>query len=416
VTGRETLAAAAALVVLAVSWGLVHADFFTRDEITDLPVYQRYGDRVVDGDVPYADFRVEYPPGALPVFIVPSLLSDSDRGYRRVFDALMFACTAAILLLVALTLSHLRVGAPRAWAVLGFVAVSPLLVGSVLLTRFDLWPAALLSAALAALVAGRDRLGSVLLGAGIAAKLYPVVLLPLLGAWLWRRGGRGHALGGLALAAAVPAVAYLAFLAVDPHPVLLSISRQVGRPLQIESLGAAVLVALHHVAGMPLGWASSHGSQNLTGAVADVAAVLLTLVQIGVLVWLWVRFARGPAEPARLVRYSAAVVVTFVAFGKVLSPQFLIWLVPLVPLVQGRRGLRATGMLAAALVLTQVWFPDRYWDYVFTFDPAASAAVLARDLALVALAVTLVGLGRTSRAVRAAAPPQEAAHVQPRPP
>ena len=47
--------------------------------------------------------------------------------------------------------------------------------------------------ALAALVSGRDRLGSLALGAAIAAKLYPLVLLPLLAAWLWRRGGRRHA-------------------------------------------------------------------------------------------------------------------------------------------------------------------------------------------------------------------------------
>jgi hypothetical protein len=172
-----------------------------------------------------------------------------------------------------------------------------------------------------------------------------------------------------------------------------------------------VLVGLHHVAGMPLDWASSHGSKNLTGAAAAVAAVLLSLAQVAALVWLWIRFARGPAEPARLVRYAAAAVVVFVAFGKVLSPQFLIWLVPLVPLVEGRRGLRATGVLAAALVLTQLWFPKRYWDYVFTFDQASSSAVLARDLTLVALAVALLGLGRSQRAARVAARSQETAHA-----
>jgi hypothetical protein len=42
--------------------------------------------------------------------------------------------------------------------------------------------------------------------------------------------------------------------------------------LQIASLGAAVLLALHQL-GMPLGWSSSHGSQNLTGTVATVASI-----------------------------------------------------------------------------------------------------------------------------------------------
>jgi uncharacterized membrane protein len=343
-----------------------------------------------DGDVPYADFRVEYPPGALPVFVVPSLLADIEHGYRRVFEALMFACAAGALLLVALTLSQLGITGPRAWLALGFVAVSPLLLGPVVLTRFDLWPAVLVVAALAALVAGRDLLGALVLGCAIAAKLYPVVLVPLLAAWLWRRGGRRHALLGLALAAAVPVAGYLAFLVAEPEPVLSSIGRQLSRPLQLESLGAAVLVTLHNVAGMPLEWASSHGSQNLTGAAAAVAAVLLSLLQVAALAWLWVRFARGPAEPERLVRFAAAAVVVFVAFGKVLSPQFLIWLVPLVALVDGRRGVRAMGMLAVALVLTHLWFPRRYWDYVYTFDGLTASLVLARDLALVALVVLLV--------------------------
>jgi uncharacterized membrane protein len=395
----ELGAALAALAVFLGSWALVHADVFTRDEISDLPVYQRYGDRIEDGDVPYADFRVEYPPLALPAFAVPSLLSGSERGYRRVFEGLMAACGAAALLLVALTLSRLGVEGLRTWLALGLVAVSPLLLGPVVLTRFDLWPAALTTAALAALVYGRDRLGALALGGAIAAKLYPVVLLPIVGAWLWRRGGRRHAVTGLAIAAAVPLLAYLAFLVVEPHPVLVSIGRQLGRPLQMESLGAAVLVALHHLTAMPLDWASSYGSQNLAGAAAAVAAVLLSLAQVAVLAWIWVGFARGPAEPARLLRYSAAAVVAFVALGKVLSPQFLIWLVPLVPLVLGRRGLRAAALLATALVLTQLWFPRRYWDYVYTFDDTASWLVLLRDLVLVALVVALVApLRATARA------------------
>ena len=70
-----------------------------------------------------------------------------------------------------------------------------------------------------------------------------------------------------------------------------------------------------------------------------------------------------------------------------LSPQYLIWLVPLVPLVRGRRGVAALVALTAALVLTQVWFPFRYWAYVGKFHLAG--VVLARDLVLVALVAVL---------------------------
>ena len=106
-----------------------------------------------------------------------------------------------------------------------------------------------------------------------------------------------------------------------------SVWRQLGRPLQIESLGSGVLLALHHALGMPLGWASGSGSQNLTGTVAGVAATVTTIAGAAALLLVWVRYARGDIESdARFVRYAAAAVVAFVAFGKVVSPQFLIWL------------------------------------------------------------------------------------------
>ncbi len=77
----------------------------------------------------------------------------------------------------------------------------------------------------------------------------------------------------------------------------------------------------------------------------------------------------------------------FIVLGKLLSPQFLIWLVPLVPLVRGRRGAAASALLAAAFVMTQVFFPSRYSEYVFHLHLAG--LVLARNLVLIGLLVLL---------------------------
>jgi hypothetical protein len=104
----------------------------------------------------------------------------------------------------------------------------------------------------------------------------------------------------------------------------------------------------------------------------------------------WIAFGRTPPTRDGLIRASAAALVVFIAFGKVLSPQFLIWLTPVVPLVRGRRGLLAAGLLLVAIVLTQLWFPFRYWDYVNDFDGTASWLVFGRNIVLLALAVLLV--------------------------
>jgi hypothetical protein len=214
--------------------------------------------------------------------------------------------------------------------------------------------------------------------------------VPLLLAWTWRRRGRREAAIVVGLCGAVVVAAYLPFLLVSPDGVASSVWRQLSRPLQIESAGAAVLLALHHVAGMPLGWESSHGSQNLTGGVAVAAATTTAIVQVAVLVLLWRRFARRPADGARLVRYAAAALVAFVALGKVLSPQFLVWLLPVVPLVAPPAGAVASVLLVAACLATRGWFPGRYWDLVYDFDALASWLVVGRDFLLGALLALLL--------------------------
>jgi len=321
------LAAFAAIAVFVGTWTALHYGFYTHRQIVDTPVYQRYGNEIAHGHVPYRDFQLEYPPGALPMFALPGLVShgghdqDVRPGFRRTFETLMWMCGALALLAMALVL---RVIGGALWAPLLFAALAPLALGTVILSRFDLWPALLAVAGVAALVYRRFRLGHVLLGLGAAAKFYPGVLLPIAVAYTWKTRGRREALLCLAVALGVFAAVFLPFVVLAPGGVWHSVSVQLGRPLQVESLGAAFLLVGHHVFGFGLAGETSHGSQNVAGGAANVLGVLTTLLQAGVLVWIWWSFARGPATARELVRSSAAAICAFVAFGKVLSPQFLI--------------------------------------------------------------------------------------------
>src|SRR6266545_40477 len=357
-----------AVVLFLVVWGVLHRGFFTHHPIVDTPVYERYGSAMDDGRVPYRDFSVEYPPGALPVFVLPALGDVDSETFRVRFEGLMVSLGEAMLVCVALAL---------------------LAVGAVVLSRFDLWPAALTAASLAALVAGRGRLGHATLGAAVAAKLYPAVLAPLALVYVWRRAGRREALVCGGILAGVVAAAFAPFVAVAPGGVWDGLWNQASRPLQIESLGSGFLLAAHHAFGTGVTMRSSHGSQNLEGALPDALAVAQSAVQALILVAIWVAFARGPAGRERLVVAAAAALCALVALGKVFSPQFLIWLIPVVPLVRGRRGLYASALLALALVLTQIWFPYRYWALALRFDELPSWLVLGRDLVLIALVAVL---------------------------
>jgi hypothetical protein len=383
----------AAVGLFAVSLTLLHWGWYQHALILDTVEYHRYGSAIVDGKVPYRDFGVEYPPGALPVFAAPAVGKPAFTLYNREFQVLMALCGAGALAAMAVVLRSLNASVERTAAALGFFALAPLVLGSVILYRYDLWPAALTVAGIAGILAARQRLGFAALGLGIAAKAFPAVVLPPALVYVWRTRGRREALVCLGVAAAVVAVVVVPFLVLAPNGVWESIVHQASRPLQIESLGSAVLLAAHHLGGLALTLDSSHGSQNLGGSLPDAVGAASSALLAAALVVTWVAAVRGPATPERLVRFAAASVVAFAAFGKVLSPQFLIWLIPLVPLVRGRRGLVASGLLAVALLLTQVWFPIRYWDLVH-FEAFPSWVVFARDLVLVALLAVLMAPAR----------------------
>src|SRR4051795_7617287 len=127
---RAVVAAAVAMIVFGAAWGLLHRGFYTHSEIVDTPVYQNYGDAMVDGKVPYRDFGLEYPPAALPVFVVPSLLR-SPKGdldaYQDRFELLMVVGGELAVLFVLSALFSLGAGPRRLTLALGFAAAAPLL-------------------------------------------------------------------------------------------------------------------------------------------------------------------------------------------------------------------------------------------------------------------------------------------------
>jgi hypothetical protein len=320
--------------------------------------------------------------------LVPSYLGWS---YPTSFAVVMGLCGAGCIAAAASALRTVGASAERTWPALLAIGVSPLLLGSLFDTRFDLWPTLLAVAALAALVHERPVASGALLGLGFAAKLWPAVLLPIAVTHVWRRRGREHALASVAAFVAPAAACFLPFAFLSPGGLHAMFADQLDRPLQVESLGAAVLMAAQHLGLRATTTIDSHGAQALAGDGAGLAATVSTVFEIAAVVAVWVAFARrrdGDGETALLA--AAAAVSALVAFDRVLSPQYLVWLVPFVFLVRGARGFLAGGLLFLALGLTQTWFPRNYWSLALGHASPWSWCLLARDLALVALAGALL--------------------------
>ncbi len=397
---RTLLAVVLAAGGFLVSWGVIHHGPYAGGQLIDTPGYAHYADEMRAGLVPYRDFAIEYPPAALPSFLIPSVLAGSGSqfsAYVRNFELLMAVCGAFAMGLGAFVLARQHVDTPRLIVGVGFAALTPLLIGSVILSRYDLWPVALTIGSLAAIVTARERIAFGLLALAVAAKAYPIVILPLALVYVWRNSGRRKTIGCAAIFATVLIVCFLPFVILAPHGVWSSIHGQLSRPLEIESLGASILLAAHHLIGAQLSLIASHGSQNLGGPTAAGFASVQSLLQIAAVLVVWLRFVRGPATQRRLLVGSTAAVCAFVVFDHVLSPQYLIWLAPLVVALPGRRGLAATGLLALAMGLTQIWIPALFWQLT-RFETLPSWAVLGRDLVLLALLATVVWLDVPNRA------------------
>jgi len=342
-------------------------------------LYQGFAHAVFDGRVPYRDFFMEYPPGALAVFLPPDVFGPTH--YNAAFKTLMAVCGAATIVAVALLLARLGATRARTWIALVLLAVSPVALGPISLNTYDAWPALLTVVALALLLAAAPVAAFAVLGLAFASKVYPVVLLPPALVYIWRTGGRAKASRALAAFAAVAALVVVPFLALAPHGLAESFRAQAGRALQVESLGGSLLAVADR-----LGWYSAtvvhrtgHAiSYDLTGSLPRALAAASSVAQaLVVLVVTWL-YLRGRDEPRRLLVACAAAISGFLAFTRFFSPQYLVWLLPFVVLL----GAAAWLLAAVALVLAQIWF-FHYHD-VFALGGYVWLVCL-RDVLVVAL-------------------------------
>jgi hypothetical protein len=251
--------------------------------------------------------------------------------------------------------------------------------------------------ALVALLREQRVLALASLGVGGVAKLYPLALVPLA---LLAQRGRAHVRRDLLVVAATTLAFALPFILIAPRGVAHVGRLLVERPLQVESLGASILLVAHRLGPYePTIYLSGASSWDLAGPAARAVAIVGSLVEAAALVAVWTFFARGPRGPRDLLLAAAAAVVGFVTFGKVLSPQYLVWIAAVVPLALGRVRQFALAATVVAALLTQYIYDYGYDDLLRAGN--ASWVMLARNLVLLALFLVLL-LDLRARASEAA--------------
>jgi uncharacterized membrane protein len=384
---RDLATVAAGTLILLASLFLPWVGIGDTVHLGDVRHYYVLAHAILNGQVPYHDFFVDYPPGALPAFVAPALITHGVSSYGLAFQWLVVAMTILLAIAVVVAL-HRR--APR-WAVLVGVAVvclSPALIGRVYLVRFDVFPALLTAVALAAVVRGRYPTAAVLLGVASAAKVYPVVLVPLVLLVALQRDSRRRAVQTAAGFVAAFGALVVPFLVLGAGGVAYSFKVQFTRLLEIESIGASILLCAHQL-GAYTPHVHEGFSFELTGGLPALVGAVQTILLVLCVGGAWLLFRRSSRDSDTFLLAAAAVITGVVAFDKVLSPQYLVWLVPVMALISGMGVARlALPLFGLASVLTASYFPSRFYDLRHLGDSAW--IVLARNVVLIVLTFVLL--------------------------
>ena len=398
---RSRLARALPAVALAVLWAVATTvGPFSDTTVNDLFVYRTYAELLAGGGLPYVDFGFEYPPlAALPIGLA-GLPGRDETTYAVSFAVLMAGCALAGQQLVARLAGDRRTGLVVAW----LIALEPVLIGASLRTHFDALPIAIALGGLLAFARERPDLGFVVLGLGTMTKLFPGLLAVVAVVWLVARGERRAALRGAAI---FVAVVVLVSLPLAGSGYVDSFRFHLDRPVQIESTPASVLFALgdSQVTGTNLR-PDRFKSNGLDDGHAELVEALFAAALVLTLAGVVALASRG-RDVRHLVLSGFAALLAFVTLGKVLSPQYVIWLAPFAALasVWGQRAVAA--LTAAAIVLTHAEFPSRYFDLI-NEKTDVIVVVAARNALLLVALVLLVA--RLTRSGDAATPPASAPH------
>ncbi|MFI1260912.1 MULTISPECIES: glycosyltransferase family 87 protein [Streptomyces] len=343
------------------------------DVTTDVSViYQGWFDVLRSGTFPRADVTWQYPPAAALAILSPALLPFLD--YAPAFFTLVLLTDAVVLAL------FLRAGRrpghrpAGAWVWIAGVA----LLGPTAYARYDLMVTAVAVAALFAAVR-RPRVAGALIAFGALLKVWPALLLT--GAAV--RGRRARALWWSAGATAAGLTLF--FVAAAPG-ALAFLTFQRERGTEVESLGALVFHFARHF-GWPGQVLLNYGSLEFLGpgvALAGTVALTLSLAAAGWL-FLWRVRARRPG-PATLCEAAFTATLLFTTTSRVISPQYMLWLVGLAAVCVTVRGCRQTPPAVLVLLATGVTlleFPVRFADVVAS-DPKGIALLVVRNGLLVA--------------------------------
>ncbi|WP_165840987.1 glycosyltransferase family 87 protein [Larkinella punicea] len=372
---------AGAMGILLLSYGFLLWQRKATAPPADMKLYFSVSTQLSEGKIPYRDFTVEYPPLALLPLAIPHLLTAGLTLDYRAYSLLYLLETFLLLLLIAFTLQQVARLWPESlspWRLLAVYLLLVILSKDFVFWRYDLFPAWLTLLALLAVLKKQPLLAGMWIGLAIMAKLYPVILVPVmlvyyLAGQQYRASVRLVAGTGLAVA-----LVLLPVVLLSGNQVFSFLTYHQLRGLQIESV-AAGLVLLGHLTDLTrvsteFNYGAFHLEASGVGPVLKALPVVFLAAFSGLLALGWFRFRReygqtGTVSADSLLRFLLGALLVFISTNKVFSPQYLIWLLPFVLFLP----VKQIAWMGFIFLLTTLVYPVFYGQLV---DPTVFGVLL----------------------------------------
>ncbi|SKA88837.1 Protein of unknown function [Agreia bicolorata] len=347
----------------------------------DLPLYRRWAVAAETfGQWPGIHFEWVYPIGA----ILPISISNiaGPQFYQLLWFVLIAALNAASIVALS-NRGRSRRGILASWWWLGILT----LLSPVALLRLEGITAPLVIIALV-MIARRPIVASALLALATWIKVWPAaIFLAILGAFPRRRiaiaTGAVFSVGVAVIVWAMGGLQYLLGFA----------QMQTSRGLQLEAPVTTpwLWLAIFDRPGSHIVNNTAIATREVVGPYDHIAVALMTpamaLAVVGVLALVvWAKH-RGADTQKLLLVASLALATTIVVFNKVGSPQYMLWLAPIIAvgITQGWRAWRVPALLMVAIsVLTTFVFPILYMQLI-AGHPGVAMLLTGRNLLLVVL-------------------------------
>ena len=328
--------------------------------------------------VPYAEVALEYPPPNLPFVIAPRIITSTFETYAYAFGALMGALLVAAGLIAAGVGSRFGARSREEEAARIFALGLLLLAhGAIAIQRLDAIVALLLVLMVRAAIRRQDASLGFWGGLLGATKFVPILVLPVLVIASGVRGGKR--LGAVALGATAGLALGLGPMIVMGRESLPAVlAYHATRGLHVESTLGVLYGTAKAIVGRPEAALLDYGSFNFHGPIADLlakAALPLTLALIGYVAYASrVSGAEAATDEAatdddddrasHIVLAALAATTALWLGGKVFSPQYLTWVLPLVIALPARGWPKVAAMLGVVVLLSQIYLRG-FYDYVY---------------------------------------------------